>query len=224
MTVDDPWTGVSALVDPSRRALYDYVRRAGHPVSREEAGDATGTSRGLAAFHLDKLVDAGLLQARYQAPPGPLRGRGRTPKVYEPVGEGVTVTIPERRYQLIAEILAAAVDDDPGHADRAAGRHAHERGRAIGAALAADGADLTTALTDLGFEPHPTTDRVLLRNCPFHGLAARHTALVCGLNHAFLAGLLHGLGATDRHAALAPRPGHCCVELASAPSGIHPGP
>ncbi|MFG1951933.1 helix-turn-helix transcriptional regulator [Micromonospora sp. NPDC048830] len=215
MTVDDPWTGVSALVDPSRRALYDYVRRAGHPVSREEAGDATGMSRGLAAFHLDKLVGASLLRATYQSPPGQLRGRGRSPKVYEPAGEGIAVTIPERRYQLIAEILAAAVDDDPAHAGRAAGQHAHERGRALGTALAADGTDLTTALTHLGFEPHPTADRILLHNCPFHALAARHTALVCGLNHAFLTGLLHGLGATDRRALLAPRPGRCCVELPS---------
>ncbi|MEU2610242.1 hypothetical protein ABZ570_01440 [Micromonospora sp. NPDC007271] len=222
MTVDDPWTGVGALVDPSRRTLYDYVRRAGHPVSREEASDATGMSRGLAAFHLDKLVNAGLLQARYQPPPGQLRGRGRSPKVYEPAGEGVTLTIPERRYQLIAEILAAAVDDDPTHADQAAGRHAHDRGRTLGAALAAEGADLTAALGHLGFEPHPAADRTLLRNCPFHGLAARHTALVCGLNHAFLTGLLHGLGATDRHAVLAPHPGRCCVELALTPND-HPG-
>jgi hypothetical protein len=40
MNADDPWTEVAILVDPSRRALYEYVRRAGHPVSREEAGDA----------------------------------------------------------------------------------------------------------------------------------------------------------------------------------------
>jgi predicted ArsR family transcriptional regulator len=221
MTVDDPWAGVSALVDPSRRSLYDYVRRAGHPVTREEASDATGMSRGLAAFHLDKLVSAGLLQARHQPPAAQPRGPGRTPKVYEPAGDGITVTIPERRYQLIAEILAAAVADDPAHADRAAGRHARARGQALGAALAADGADLTTALTRLGFEPHPTADRILLRNCPFHALAARHTALVCGLNHAFLAGLLDGLRATDRHARLAPRPGHCCVEIGPTPEN-HP--
>lgn len=212
--MDDPWPGVTALVDPSRRTLYNYVRRAGHPVSRDEAADATGISRGLAAFHLDKLVGVGLLHARYQAPPDRPRGRGRSPKVYELTGVGVAVTIPERRYQLIAEILAAAVEDDPGDAQHAASRHARQHGQALGAALADNGADLALALEHLGFEPEHTVGTVLLRNCPFHALAARHTSLVCKLNHAFLTGLLDGLAVTDRHALLAPGPGRCCVELA----------
>jgi predicted ArsR family transcriptional regulator len=211
--VDDPWTGMTALVDPSRRALYDYVRRAGHPVSREEAADAAGLSRGLAAFHLDKLVSVGLLHARYEAPSDRPRGRGRSPKVYELAGDGVAVTIPERRYQLIAEILAAAVDADPTDAGHAASRHAQQHGQSLGGAFAADGADLAAALAQLGFEPEHSGRRVLLRNCPFHALAARHTTLVCGLNQAFLTGLLDGLHADDRQAVLAPRPGHCCVEL-----------
>jgi predicted ArsR family transcriptional regulator len=208
---------MTALVDPSRRVLYDYVRRAGHPVSRDEAADAAGMSRSLAAFHLDKLVGVGLLHARYQAPPDRPRGRGRSPKVYEPTGDGVAITIPERRYQLIAEILAAAVADDPTHADRAAVRHAEDHGRALGAALRAeDRPDLLRALARLGFEPEPAKGRVVLHNCPFHALAASHTTLVCGLNHAFLAGLLHGLDANDRQAVLAPHPGRCCVELVEA--------
>ena len=68
-------------------------------------------------------------------------------------------------------------------------------------------------LADLGFEPERGPGRLLLGNCPFHDLARRHTALVCGLNHAFLAGLVDGLGA-PAVARLAPRPGRCCVELA----------
>src|SRR5437764_23071 len=111
--MDEQWTGVAALGGRSRRALYDYVRRAGHAVSREEAADAARMSRNLAAFHLDKLVDAGLLRARYEAAPDRPRGRGRTPKVYEATAEEVAVTIPERRYQLIAEILADAVASEP---------------------------------------------------------------------------------------------------------------
>jgi predicted ArsR family transcriptional regulator len=219
VTVDDPWIGVTALVDPSRRTLYNYVRRAGHPVSRDEAADATGISRGLAAFHLDKLVGVGLLHARYEAPPDRPRGRGRSPKVYELAGDGVTVTIPERRYQLIAEILAAAVDDDATDAQQSATRHAHARGQAFGTALADNGTDLIAALDHLGFEPEHAIGTVLLRNCPFHALAARHTTLVCGLNHAFLAGLLDGLVVTDRHALLAPAPGRCCVELTESADG-----
>jgi len=217
----DPWTGVTALIDPSRRALYDFVRRADHPVSREEAAEAARMSRNLAAFHLDKLVDAGLLRARYQAPPDRPRGRGRSPKVYEPTGCGVSVTIPERRYQLIAEILAEAVAGDPTHADRAAAESAHRRGAALGAALR--DSSVVAVLDGLGFEPEPVEQAlVVLHNCPFHALAARHTSLVCGLNHAFLTGLIDGLGATGIHARLAPHPGRCCVELTGHLSGAGP--
>ena len=214
--MQDRWTAVAALADSSRRALYDHVRHQDHPVTREEAADAAGISRGLAAFHLDKLVNAGLLRARYQAPPDQPRGRGRSPKVYEPAGDGLAVTIPERRYELIAEILADAVVDDPAHADDAARRLAGQRGRSFGAGLAEGGCDVLSALDGLGFEPRPDAQRqrrVLLHNCPFHALATRHTALVCGLNHALLTGLLEGLGAADVEARLAPRPGACCVEL-----------
>jgi predicted ArsR family transcriptional regulator len=209
MRVDDRWGVVTALADPSRRALYDYVRRQGRPVSRGEAAEGARISRGLAAFHLDKLVDAGLLTADYQAPPGEPRGRGRAPKVYRATADGLAVTIPERRYELIAQILSDAVAEDPGHADRAAHRHARRCGEALGARLRGTG--LRDALTGLGYEPDDGRPMVL-RNCPFHALAARQTALVCGLNHAFLTGLLAGLdvAGTPR---LAPRPGACCVEF-----------
>jgi predicted ArsR family transcriptional regulator len=217
--VGDHWGAVTTLADRSRRALYDYVRHQDHAVSREEAAEAAGMSRGLAAFHLDKLVDAGLLRARYAPPPDQPRGRGRAPKVYEPTGDGVRVTIPERRYELMAEILADAVAEDPSRADDAARRHARRRGREVGAELSEGDREIDVALEGLGFEPRRSTDgRVLLDNCPFRSLATRHTALVCGLNHAFLAGLVEEFGPGGLEARLAPRPGMCCVELAAPPA------
>jgi len=197
---------VSTLADTSRRALYDYVRRQDHPVAREEAAEATAMSRNLAAFHLDKLVDAGLLAARYEPPPGIKRGRGRAPKVYEPVGDGLSVTIPERRYELIAEILAEAVDTATEPAEVA-----HRAGVTLGTRLR-PAPDVVEILADLGFEPG-TSDVVRLHNCPFHALAGRHTTLVCGLNHAFITGLLAGLDARTHEAQLIPTPGACCVQL-----------
>jgi predicted ArsR family transcriptional regulator len=222
--VNDQWSVVVALADASRRSLYDYVRRQDHPVAREEAADATGMSRNLAAFHLDKLVETGLLAARYEAPPGRPRGRGRAPKVYETVGDGLTVTVPARRYELIAEILADAVAESPSQSFEAALELAAARGREVGQELRNSGRDLLAGLTDLGFEPELQSeldeqpDLVLLRNCPFHALAGRQTALVCGLNHRFLQGLVDGLRAERVEANLAPRSGACCVELVSHPS------
>jgi len=211
--MQDRWTAVVALADASRRTLYEYVRRQGRPVSREEAGDATRMSRGLAAFHLEKLVDAGLLRAGVQPHAGGRRGRGRVPKVYQAAADGLAITIPQRRYELIAEILADAVAQDPAHAEDAAHRQAADRGQALGARLRGTGGLMAT-LAELGFEPEDTRDStVVLRNCPFHALAARQTALVWGINLAFLAGLLQGLEVAGVQAQLAPRPGYCCVEL-----------
>lgn len=212
------WHAVATLTDPQRRALYEYVRARRQPVTREEAAHAQRISRNLAAFHLDKLVDAGLLHARYQAPADQPRGRGRAPKVYEPAAEDVAISIPERRYQFVAEILAEAVNDPGGDVRGTAMRLAAERGRQIGHGLnrpdaTSDG--LMVTLADLGFEPGPEGDHVVLRNCPFHALARRFPDLVCGLNQAFVGALLGGAGGELR-ADLVPRPDACCVQVRAA--------
>ncbi|MFD0782631.1 helix-turn-helix transcriptional regulator [Micromonospora azadirachtae] len=209
------WQAVTALVDQVRRALHDYVRSQDHPVTRDEAAEAQGISRNLAAFHLDKLVAAGLLQARYEAPSDQPRGRGRTPKVYEAAPGCISLTIPERRYDLIGEILAQAVAEDPTDARSAALRLAEQRGATIG--REATRPDTVASLLDeLGFEPVDADELIRLRNCPFHRLAVQQTELVCGLNQAFVTGLLDGLGRTDLRARLAPTPGACCVQIRPA--------
>ena len=63
--IDQQLTGLAGLGDPTRRALYRYVAERGVPVSRDEAAQAVGISRPLAAYHLDKLIDDGLLEPRY---------------------------------------------------------------------------------------------------------------------------------------------------------------
>jgi predicted ArsR family transcriptional regulator len=219
-------TAVAALGDDLRRNMYDFIRRAGRPVTRDEAAASVGISRKLAAFHLDKLVAAGLLTAGYANPPG-VRRVGRAPKVYEPSDADVQVSIPQREHGILADILIDAVlsQTDGENARQAALRVAAERGRALGEAerdrtrpgrLGTERA-LTCAgetLSRYGFEPARETPALLrLRNCPFHPLAAKAPDLVCAINHAFLTGLLTGLDADTVHATLAPRPGACCVEL-----------
>jgi len=230
---------VAALEDDLRRGMYGFARAARRPVTRDEAAAAVGISRKLAAFHLDKLVDAGLLRCHFEGGAGP-RKVGRRPKVYEPSGAAVQVAIPARRPEVLAEIFIDAVlDARDGETARAAAlRVARERGRRLGETerdrirpgrLGTERA-LTLAealLARRGFEPSRTTPTCLrLRNCPFHPLAGRAPELVCGLNHAFLQGLLTGLRATSVDARLvAPAAGECCVELRpgsrdrSAPGG-----
>jgi len=214
---------VAALADPVRRSLFDHVREAGGPVTRETAADAVGISRKLAAFHLDKLVAAGLLEAR-TADGG--RGLGRRPKVYAPSRTDVRVAIPPRCPDLLAELLVAAVRSE-GPGVEAALRAARSRGTADGAAERSSrtgrlGTERAlglaqAALERLGFEPvREGGTTVALRNCPFHPIAERDPDLVCGMNEAYVGGLLEGLEARTLTAVLAPRPGGCCIRVAPA--------
>lgn len=128
---------------------------------------------------------------------------------------------------MIAEILLDAVlGQEPGEDARAASlRAAHRRGAACGAGERARtrpgrlGPERSLTLTEAvlerqGFEPERTAPaELLLLNCPFHQLAARSAQLVCGINHAYLDGLLTGLEAHGVEAVLAPHPGRCCVEF-----------
>jgi predicted ArsR family transcriptional regulator len=220
---------VAMLADDLRYRMYTYIRAARRPVSREQAADAAGISRKLAAFHLDKLVQAGLLQVSNAPAAASARG-GRPPKLYQPACLDLQVSIPARQHDELAGILVDAVlTEAPGeNARQAAIRAARARGNVLGTAtrdharpgrLGPERALTLTqaALQQWGFEPERTASGCLrLRNCPFRPLATRAPELVCGINHAFLAGFLDSLGAAAVHAVLDPRAGHCCVELRAA--------
>jgi predicted ArsR family transcriptional regulator len=214
------------LTDELRGRLYRLVRRR-HPISRDEAAAAVGISRGLAAFHLDKLVGAGLLRARTHAPEDRPPRVGRRPKVYEPSDLELGITIPDRRYELVGEILVDAfAQAAPGERPlEAATRVARAKGVELGARFRTSGGRgrlgperaLTAAsqvLEEHGYEPDRRGQHtVWLRNCPFHPLARRAPEVVCAINQALLQGLLRGLGDQRVQAVLAPRPDACCVEL-----------
>jgi predicted ArsR family transcriptional regulator len=217
--------------------MYEYIRAARRPVTRDEAAAAVGISRKLAAFHLDKLVDAGALRAHYR-PAETVRRVGRSPKVYEPSGADIRVSIPQRNHDMLAGILLdAVISEDRGeNAREAARRVAREHGEQIGVAerdrakpgrLGAERA-LTLAgklLSERGFEPdRESATCVRLRNCPFHPLTARAPELVCGLNHAFISGMVDGLQASTVTAVLDPRAGECCVELRGVLRGRQAAP
>ncbi|MFH9588954.1 helix-turn-helix transcriptional regulator [Streptomyces luteogriseus] len=222
---------VSVLSEDSRRRMFAFIRRARRAVTRDEAAASVGISRKLAAFHLDKLVDAGLLRAHYETPGG-TRKVGRQPKVYEPTDAQITVSIPDRRHELLADLLLDAVLTERAeeNAAEAALRAARRRGRQAGEAARNESRPgrlgpergLTACerlLDQYGYEPvRETPTRLRLRNCPFHPLAARAPDLVCGMNQAFLSGYLDGLEVNGVRAVPAPEPGECCVRLGSGDS------
>ncbi len=221
----DQVASLAALDDPVRRALYLHVVAAPHDVSRDEAARVVGVARGLAGFHLDRLVAEGLLEASFRrltGRSGP--GAGRPAKLYRRSGRQIDVTLPQRRYELAAELLASAVDDRAAEAARRAlAATARERGLQLGReALASTGpragrrrllGALVAVLTANGYEPEVVEGELRLRNCPFHALVAEHTQLVCGMNLSLLEGVVAGLGLPAARAELVPRPGLCCVRL-----------
>ena len=224
---------LSSLDDPLRRRLYEVVTSQPGPVSRDEAASAAGIGRALAVYHLDKLVESGLLTASYQRPPGRSGpGAGRPAKMYARSDREFAVTVPPREYELAARLLVQAVEADPSDRSRtalagAARRLGTELGSAFrpspadrdaggrdAAAPEAGERDVKGVLTRQGYEPCGGADGVIrLRNCPFHQLAEQHRELVCGMNLALVEGLVEGLGADGWHPALDPRPGQCCVAI-----------
>jgi predicted ArsR family transcriptional regulator len=200
---------IGALADPTRRAVYEAVAAAARqPVSRDEIAEAVGVGRTLAAFHLDKLVDAGLLDvsfARRSGRSGP--GAGRTAKLYRRATTEHTVAVPPRAYRGAAEILAEALDR--AGADQTLFAVARERGRE----QTQPGEQLPELLARRGYEPVEDGDVIRLRNCPFHRLAEDFPPLVCGMNLALIEGTLQGAGLVSWRAATDPAPGYCCVAI-----------
>ena len=227
---EERFLAVAALGDKVRWDLYRFVRRQSGPVTREDAAHALRISVKLAAFHLDKLVDRGLLRADYEVPDGARRRVGRAPKRYAPSDTEVTLSLPERHYEFVAEILVdtlAQVDTSEGHTsvvERARGI-AWDRGKRLGGDandaghLGRRGPERTVAaaedlLDQCGYEPvDDGAGGLLLRNCPFHSLVPRSPELVCSLNAAFIDGVLRGLGNDTVRADLQPDARVCCVRV-----------
>jgi predicted ArsR family transcriptional regulator len=204
---------VGALSDRLRERLYRLVAASDHPLSRDEAAAAVALPRSTAAFHLDRLVDIGLLTVehrRLSGRSGP--GAGRPTKLYSAVASDVLASVPERHYELAGELFAASIErsDRDGVPVREA---LDAEARALGVALAAGGVPAEDALSRCGYSPADDgRGGLTLENCPFHALASRHTPLMCGANLALVQGVLEG--ADDaRQPALEPAEGRCCVAI-----------
>lgn len=217
---------VAVLCEPVRRALYDFVSGRVEPVGRDEAATAVGIGRPLAAFHLDRLVSAGLLDASYarvNGRGGP--GAGRPAKVYRRSSREFNASVPRREYlraaQLLVEAVVGTASEGVMHALTSA---AHTLGESVArsagppATHAALRGDLLAVLDDEGYQPFVDSDGVIrMRNCPFRALSSKDPELICRMNLGLVEGVLDGLGGAGAEASLDPQPGLCCVALRPAP-------
>ena len=224
---DAALAALAALGDPLRRRLYRFVGGQDHPVGRDEAAQGVGISRSTAAFHLDRLVEDGLLDAEFRrltGRQGP--GAGRPAKLYRRATREIAVSLPARRYELVAGLLAGAVTESTGTGapvgaalERLArGRGAQMAGTVTGhtgrrATRASLARAAFEALAAEGYEPRAGAGEIVLTNCPFSAVVADHPELVCTMNMALLEGFTAALSEGGVTARLRPTDGACCVRL-----------
>ena len=127
----DRVAGVAALAEPIRRDLYLFVAGQPDAVSRDQAAAGVGVPRHTAKFHLDKLVEEGLLATEFRRLSGRRGpGAGRPAKLYRRAGGEVSVSLPDRRYDLAGQLMAQAIEEsvrDGGTRAEAVHRAAAER-------------------------------------------------------------------------------------------------
>ena len=225
---DSQVEGIAALAEPVRRALYRYVISQLHPVSRDQVAEGAGVPRHVAKFHLDKLLDDGLLAVEYARAPGGRRGpgAGRPSKLYRRSSRELSVSLPQRDYELAGKLMARAIVEAGREGvaiGDALGQVARDTGRTFGRqarTAAGEHPDASTllasaesVLSECGYEPRRDDEGLTLINCPFHALATDYRDLVCGMNLELMVGLVDGLEDSRLQARLEPAPDRCCVRL-----------
>jgi predicted ArsR family transcriptional regulator len=216
---------LASLADPARRSVYAFVVEHATGADRNQVAAALDLSRSLAAYHLERLVEDGLLTARFEhrgTRRGP--GSGRPSKIYERADTEFEVSLPPRDYGLAARVMADALDalaDQGTNAITAAAQRQGSELRASGSLAKGGPADLDAVARELagfGYEPYPRDDCLRMRNCPFDAIARDHRELVCSMNVALVRSLLDAgpKGAFD--VALEPEDNECCVAIRASAS------
>jgi predicted ArsR family transcriptional regulator len=231
-----------ALGDPTRRRVFFAVRAAEAAQTKDQVAEAVGIERRLAGFHLDKLVEHGFLDADFRRPAGRTGpGAGRPPKRYTLASAGLSVSLPERHYDLLASLLLRVLRD--GQAGSGLDRVGFEFGRELGLAElarrqdagveepAADAdVDVTAAavgevvrmLSRYGFAARSDGPAAFTAcSCPFEEVAFDDPGRICALDRAIWRGLLSVFSPGARLSATTTRAlgDEACRAEVVAPSG-----
>jgi predicted ArsR family transcriptional regulator len=220
----DDLVAVALLAEPIRQRLYGYVRDRDEPVGREDAARHAEISVKLAAFHLDRMAGAGLLEVGYRRLTGRAGpGAGRPAKVYSVPPRSFSIVIPQTRYALAASMMATALSGEHASVDGAASlaEVATTVGDRLGTEIRAQARTkhgrrdaVQRKLEQLGFEPQEQdSGELVLRNCVFRELSDSHRELVCGMNAALVDGMLAGAELRSLRVEGGPPEPTCCVRI-----------
>jgi predicted ArsR family transcriptional regulator len=205
---------VASLGDDKRRQLYQLVASSAGAVGRDDAAEALGLPRSTASFHLDKLVQDGLLAVEFHKAAGKTGpGSGRPAMMYRPAAGEMGVSVPDRNYDLAGELLAAAIERSTTTGEAVADSLRVTSYRK-GQELAAGAEGLTEFMAGEGYDPRPDGDGgLVLANCPFHRLSDGHPDVVCAMNGSFLRGAAAACGEPEERIAPNSVPGQCCARI-----------
>jgi predicted ArsR family transcriptional regulator len=206
-----------ALGNRSRARVYATLRDAGEPLDAATLAARVGLHQNTVRWHLDHLLDAGLVSSGRQ----PLDRPGRPRVVYEALPEPLPAAAADD-HRLLASALAAALADTPDGPQRAVaageewGRYLVERPEPGARTAAADAVEaVVQILDDQGFAPTVDGTCVAMHHCPFRELATKHPEVVCGMHHGLVVGALAELRTDVSAGELVPfaEPDVCTLEL-----------
>ena len=175
---------LGALRDFTRRDILLRFYSDPRPRSVEDVARTSGIHRSVAFDHLERLVALGYLEVERR------RGLpGKPAKIYRLAAGPVQISHPMRRYDLLAEALAGAMDVAA----------ITEAGRTFGRGLARPGVtSVLTALeplTELGAEYEiERSGRIVCNNCLF-AEACRRAPTICNFHAGVIEGVTGSAGA-----------------------------
>ncbi len=210
--MDLPDSQEDVLAQPTRSRIFSLLVDLKVPAGTDEIAEELGLHVNGVRRHLEKLVDAGLVERRRER-----GGRGRPGDRWvvaagaSPGGEQPTA------YAELAVWLARAIPADPDALLQveAVGR---EVGRDLAGRITAEsdgdtGAALSDVLASLGFRPRLVAEpgggfTCHLDNCPYRDSAAANKDAVCGLHRGMTAGLLERIDPAAELTGFEPRDPH----------------
>jgi predicted ArsR family transcriptional regulator len=190
---------LKALADETRYAVYRELASSPQPLSAPELADRLGVHANTVRLHLERLRDAGLVDAEAAH-----RGTvGRPQHLYFLAAGAPSLGFDPPAHALLAGLLAALAErvgadpDDAADTGHAWGAEAARRTRSRSCVRA-----LAAELERLGFEPSlapgdGTSEgavRIDFLHCPFRELAEAYPELVCNLHRGLCEGLVDELG------------------------------
>ncbi|HYG59406.1 MAG TPA: helix-turn-helix domain-containing protein [Symbiobacteriaceae bacterium] len=220
----DPQKVSSVLADPTRYNIYQYVLSAPQPLNAAEVAEHFSLHPNVARSHLSKLVDIGLVVASAEK-----TGKGGRPGyVYWPSGSAVSLTVPARDFQLLADLLVQSLALTGEGGMDAIVRIGQTFGKRLGkeTVQVSDTREqeelikaCSEALHRLGVMTHVTRAEdgslsMVLKTCGFREVATAHPEQVCLLCKAMVEGITQAVAevqATVTQSGSVPRGDKECV-------------